>query len=116
MNTTEFVAENSCNNCDNDCVHTVFNLKDFWDYKVGRIRCKECGEIMLPCNECGGQDADGETLNCNRCPWKNAEIADEMSDIDYLKWIKENEPENWVQYKDGSCGDYYKELIEKNNL
>ena len=105
----EMITENYCDSCDG-VIHAVFNAEDFYNFKVGRIRC-ECGTVMVPCNEC--LDENGQHYKCSECPWKNAEIVDAMTDEDYVKWVKDNEPDMFKRFLDLSNGDYYRELAEK---
>lgn len=100
-----FVSENFCDDCDNT-VHAIFNIDDFNNHKVGRIRCK-CGCVVEPCNECESRD------DCGDCPYKNAEIVDEMSDESYMRWLKDNEPKTYEVFKSGDNGDYYSDIIRK---
>lgn len=107
--TNKMITENYCNDC-NNVVHAVFNFKDFYDFKFGRIRCK-CGCVIVPCNEC--IDKNGQHYNCSKCPWKNAEIKDEMTDDEYFKWVKENEPNLFEMFLNGNFGEESKQLAEK---
>ena len=111
MNTIDMDTENFCDDCD-DVLHAVFNIKDFWGHKVGLIRCK-CGCVVKPCNECGGEDADGNAVSCDNCPWVNAKITDAMTDEEYVLWLKDNDKNTFEVYADPKNGyDHYREVIE----
>lgn len=73
---SEMGLENYCDECD-AVLDAVVDAKDFYDFRVGRIRCG-CGHVVKPCNECS--DGNGEHYVCARCPWENAEIVDPMPD------------------------------------
>ena len=65
--------ENTCNRC--DCtVDTKCDEDAFWLHKVGRIRCPECGAVILPCNECAAETPYSER-DCDNCPWKKAKFV-----------------------------------------
>lgn len=66
----DFKATVICDECEEE-VKIVVNGKEFWDGKVGRVRCDQCGHISLPCNICCGS----RIQNCADCPFKNAKIA-----------------------------------------
>ena len=106
----DICLEEYCNMCDNP-EHIVFNADDLDNFKVGLIKC-HCGELIRPCNYCNNRYPCGDNY-ANLCPWNKAKITNAMDDVDYLEWIKKYEPECYVHYKDGTCGDYYKELVEK---
>lgn len=117
-NPTEMVTENYCGECDN-VVHAVFNIEDFYAFKVGLIRCNACGDgnghIVHPCNECYNEETGthyecGE--NCSTCPWKNAKVTDEMEEEDYVRWHKTNEPKTYELMLSGELGEYYKDLAK----
>lgn len=108
------LCENYCDECD-EMVHTLVNEKDFYDFKVGRIRCPNCGAIIHPCNECldeNGQHYDCG-INCKDCPWYKAKIVKPLTDEEYMRYLKDNEPKMYETYKNGKQGDYYNEIISK---
>ena len=105
----EMMTENYCNGCDN-VVHQIFNVEDFYNYKVGLIKCPECGTIIKPCNECDNND------NCAECPWNMAKVSDPITDEEHIRWYKENDKKIYEMMKNGDLGDGYKELIEANKL
>lgn len=110
---TEMVMENYCQECD-DVVHSVCNSTDFYDFKVGLIRCPTCGSIIHPCNEC--LDENGQHYNCGEncstCPWKNAKVLEPMEEEDYVRWHKGHEPQSYELMKNGELGEYYKDLAK----
>lgn len=71
-------TENYCGECD-AVLNALFDPDEFWSFKVGRVRCRECGAVTNPCNECFGTDIE-KTVGCDNCPWANAEITDEMTE------------------------------------
>jgi hypothetical protein len=99
------MTENYCDGCDN-VVHQVFNEEDFYNHKVGLIKCPECGTIIKPCNEC-------DHNNCVDCPWKSASISEAMSDEEHIHWYKENDKDVYELMKNGDLGLGYKELVEE---
>lgn len=103
---TDMITENFCDDCD-DCVHAVFDAKKFYDFKVGRIRC-HCGCVIKPCNEC--LDEYGNHYNCTECPWEKAKIVDAMTDEEYVRWTKENEPSIYALMTTGEMGDLFKKI------
>ena len=103
------MTENYCDDCD-EVLNAVVDVDDFYDFKVGRIRCK-CGCIVLPCNEC--RDENGEHYDCGECPWSNAKIVDAMTDDEYIKWVYDNDRECFDIYLNGENGEYMKELAKK---
>jgi hypothetical protein len=105
----DIMTENYCDECDN-VVHQVFNIEDFYNYKVGLVKCPECGTIIKPCNECDNND------NCAECPWNKAKVSDAISEEEHILWYKENNKRIYEMMKKGDLGDGYKELIEENNL
>lgn len=105
----EMMTENYCDECDN-VVHQIFDVEDFYNYKVGLIRCPECGNIVIPCNECDNND------KCEECPWNNAKVSDAITEVEHILWYKENNKRIYEMMKKGDLGDGYKELIEENNL
>ena len=109
-----FINEEICAHCE-EVTHNIFHTTAFWKYKEGAILCP-CGEVSMPCNACGGKDADGNEVNCNECPWRNTKPKKPLTDLQYLKWVKKNEPEVFKAYKEGVSGEYYKEIIEKKGL
>jgi len=84
--------ENTCTKC--DCtISTVCNAEDFWAHKVGRVRCPECGAIVMPCNECAAETPI-DKRDCDNCPWKRAKILEEKNDVfikqsDIFKMVEE---------------------------
>ena len=108
----DICLEEFCDGCD-EPQHIVFNADDLDNFKVGLIKCG-CGTIIRPCNYCNNRYPCGD--NCNLCPWNKSTITDAMDDVDYLKWMKENEPECWVHYVKGDMGDWWMDLIRKHNL
>lgn len=103
---TDMITENFCDDCD-DCVHAVFDAKKFYDFKVGRIRC-HCGCVIKPCNEC--IDENGNHYNCTECPWEKAKIVDAMTDEEYVRWTKENEPSIYALMTTGEMGNLFKKI------
>lgn len=103
------MTENYCNDCD-EVLNAVVDVRDFLDFKVGRIRCK-CGCVVLPCNEC--RDENGKHYDCGNCPYSNAKIVDAMTDDEYIKWVYENDRECFDIYLKGENGEYMKELAKK---
>lgn len=105
------LMENYCDYCD-AVLHTVCDVEEFYAFKVGAIRCNECGgvhgHIVMPCNEC--RDENGNHYNCAECPWKNSKVLDTMSDEEYVKYIKKNEPETFKKMLNGDLGEFYKDL------
>ena len=101
------MTENYCDECDN-VVHQVFNFGDFYNHKVGLVKCPECGTIIKPCNEC-----DDDDKNCLFCPWKNASVSDAISEEEHILWYKENNIGVYEMMKNGDLGDGYKELVEE---
>lgn len=99
------MTENYCDECD-DVLHAVFDIDDFESHHRGSIMCK-CGTVVMPCNEC---DDHGM---CGDCPWKDSIATPAMSDVEYVKWIKENEPATWEILKDSYNGGVYAEVIRK---
>jgi len=102
----EIMTENYCDDCD-EVLNVPFDATDFWNFKVGRIRCK-CGCIVKPCNECFGTENHD---TCGNCPWENAEIKDAMTDKEFMLWCRENEPATYEMYKGDSNGDYFHKVI-----
>jgi len=105
----EMMLENYCDDCD-DVLNVVVNAKDFYDFKVGRIRCK-CGCVVKPCNEC--LDENGQHYNCSKCPWEKAKIVHPMTDEEHIRWVRDNEPKLYKLFLEGKMGDHYKEVIAK---
>lgn len=101
------MTENYCDDCD-DVLHAVFDGFDFFNYKVGRIRCK-CGCIVKPCNEC---EID-HIRSCANCPYDKAKVVDAMTDEEYAKWEKENEPETFALMLKGELGEHYEKVAKK---
>ena len=102
----EMMTENYCEGCD-FVVHQVFNEDEFYDHKVGAIKCPECGTVIMPCNEC-----DVEHQDCENCPWKNSMVSDDMDDEEYLEWYKKNNPEVFKMMLDGELGEEYQEIAK----
>lgn len=105
MNKKMFMTENYCDECD-DVLHAVFDIDDFESHHRGSIMCK-CGTVVMPCNEC---DDHGM---CGDCPWRDSIPTPAMSDVEYMKWMKENEPASWEILKDSYNGGKYAELIRE---
>ena len=99
------MTENYCDECD-DVLHAVFDIDDFESHHRGSIMCK-CGTVVMPCNECEDHGM------CGDCPWKDSIPTPAMSDVEYLKWMKENEPASWEILKDAYNGGKYAELIRE---
>lgn len=109
----EIMLENYCDECGNE-VHTILDKDDFWNHKIGLIRCNECGHIIKPCNECSGEK---DFSVCANCPWTNAKIVDCPTDEEYLAWVKKNAPSIYEAYKKEENGfDYYRMLIIKMEM
>ena len=104
---SSILLEEYCDECD-ETVHQVFTEKAFLAHKVGRIRCPNCGHVILPCNECGDHDACGDC-----CPWRHAEIDKPMSDEAYIHYLRDFHPTVYEMFSSGECGDHYKGIIEK---
>ena len=100
------MTENYCDECDN-VVNQVFNDEDFYNHKVGLIKCPECGHIISPCNECDNND------NCEECPWRKAKISDALTEEEHIRWYKENDTNVYNMMKSGELGYRYKELVEE---
>ena len=91
---TDYVlTENYCDECD-QVVHAVFDRDAFFDHRVGVVSCDQCGHKVMPCNECETR------TDCGNCPWRNADAAKPMSDEDYLRFLREHEPECYKAVKD----------------
>jgi len=45
---SEMMTENFCGECD-EVVHALFNTEDFYDHKVGRIRCSKSKDSRRCC-------------------------------------------------------------------
>lgn len=99
------MTENYCDECD-DVLHAVFDIDDFESHRLGSIMCK-CGTVVMPCNECEDHGM------CGDCPWKDSIPTPAMSDVEYVKWIKENEPSSWEVLKDALNGGKYAEVIRE---
>ena len=98
------ITENYCDDCDN-VLHAVFDIKDFESHRRGSIVC-ECGTVVMPCNECDG-------IGCGDCPWKNSTPTPAMTDMEYVKWVKENSPSLYEILKDIDNGGKYAEVIRE---
>lgn len=95
-----YLTENSCDGCD-AALRGVFDevqVDRFWAFKTGRIKCRECGAISRPCNECFGTDIK-DFCSCVNCPWNAAEVVSCMNEEGASR-IKESEYEPMpVPYK-----------------
>lgn len=103
----EMITENYCDNCD-DVLHAVFDTEDFFDYKVGAVRCK-CGCVVMPCSDCPLD----HIRSCANCPYKNAKVVDAMTDEEYVSWLKENEKETYDLMLKGEMGENYEKVAKK---
>lgn len=76
-----YLTENFCDRCGATLTVAVdgVNVDRFWSFKTGRIKCRECGFINRPCNECFGTDIK-EFCSCMNCPWNTAEVLSCMTD------------------------------------
>lgn len=102
-----FMLEEYCNECD-EVVHQIVEEKDFFDGKIGGIRCPKCGEIVMPCNACYD-----EKKNCDLCPFKSATPIEAMTDEEYVGYYKETKSDVFELMKNGELGDYFKELANR---
>lgn len=102
------MTENYCDECD-DVLHAVFDIDDFESHRLGSIMCK-CGTVVMPCNECEDHGM------CGDCPWKDSIPTPAMSDVEYVKWIKETAPASWEILKDAFNGgaELIRELEKAN--
>lgn len=98
------MTENYCDDCDN-VLHAVFDIKEFDSHRRGSIVC-ECGTVVMPCNECDG-------IGCGDCPWKDSIPTPAMTDVEYVKWAKENAPSLYEVLKDPDNGGKYAEVIRE---
>lgn len=98
------MTENYCDDCDN-VLHAVFDIGDFESHRRGSIIC-ECGTVVMPCNECDGK-------LCGDCPWKESIPTPAMTDVEYVKWVKENAPTLYDVLKDPYNGGKYAEVIRE---
>lgn len=105
MNNKMIMTENYCDECD-DVLHAVFDVDDFESHRRGSIMCK-CGTVVMPCNECGDHGM------CGDCPWRDSIPTPAMSDVEYVKWVKENAPASWEILKDAYNGGKYAEVIRE---
>lgn len=79
--TTENYCGTATGGCDNALL-AIFDSDEFWAFKVGPVRCPDCGEVNMPCNECFGTSIEDE-FGCSNCPWKNARVTDAMTDEEF---------------------------------
>ncbi len=79
--TVKGMTENFCDQCDATLL-AVFDMDRFWDFETGRIKCRECGAVNRPCNECFGTNIK-DVVSCSNCPWNHAEAVESMTEIDY---------------------------------
>lgn len=108
----KIITENYCDECGNQ-VHATFDKEDFYNFKVGLVRCSECGHIIKPCNEC--MDVNGEGYSsCANCPWTGAKVVDSATNEEYLRFIKENDTSLYEAYKNEDNGFVcFSETIKK---
>lgn len=107
----QIMLEEYCAECC-DVVHAIVNAHDFRSFKVGRIKCDHCGGSTAPCNECWNEKTNSHH-NCSECPYKNSKELEPMSDEDYIKWHKENEPSTFECILNGKLGEHYQEIAQK---
>ena len=108
------MTENTCDNCD-ELIHAAVNESDIINFKVGYVKCPNCGKKVLICNECYDEKVKGH-YDCGNCPYKGGATVMGMSDCEYVEWMKENEPTRFFALKEGKCGDYYKNLIKEMGI
>lgn len=104
MTDVKIMTENYCDECDN-VLHAVFDIGDFESHRRGSIVC-ECGTVVMPCNECDGNE-------CGDCPWRDSIPTPAMTDVEYVKWVKENAPSLYNVLKDPCNGGSYAEIIRE---
>lgn len=59
-----------CGECGSEVRFDVPDNDDFYDGKIGRCVCPECGHIQVPCDICEGCKINGGCKD--PCPWKDA--------------------------------------------
>lgn len=107
----KMITENYCDRCD-ACVHAVIDFDEFAKFRSGPVRC-HCGHVVMPCNECDEGRLLGKSFDCARCPWRNCDPMDEMTDLDYVRFIKDDDPAVFDCYLNGHCGEIYQKLAEE---
>ena len=104
------MTENYCDECD-AVVHAVFDEDDFYNHRVGTVKCPDCGETILPCNECEDHSA------CSQCPWSGVPATEAMSDEAYVRYERSVNPKVFEMFKNGDMGEVYQKValeIEKS--
>ena len=101
----DMLTENYCDECD-EVVHAVFDDEDFRNHRVGSVKCPKCGHIIMPCNECENR------AGCGNCPWASCHPEKAMSDEAFVRYLKDEEPDCFGKFLDGSMGEKYRQIAK----